>query len=82
MRVLPALSEDASPAPVRELTVPAEVCRMRLETHEQQVFATGGKEHLLRIWDVESGTNLFREKNVCLSILLAGQCSLLSVITP
>ena len=60
-------AEGAPPAV--SWTVPANVYRMRLEETGERVFATGGKEHLLRVWDIETGKLLFRERNVhtCLS---------------
>jgi WD40 repeat protein len=36
----------------------------RVESRGQALCATGGREHLLKLWDLETGTHVFKEKNV------------------
>ncbi|XP_054284846.1 WD repeat-containing protein 74-like [Macrosteles quadrilineatus] len=40
------------------------ISRMRHSPNEDNVFATGGKENDLKLWDVETGKNTFTAKNV------------------
>ena len=46
------------------LTVGDNVACMRLDPFSYTRFAVGGKEHLLRLWDIESGKVSFKAKNV------------------
>lgn len=52
--------KDAEPY----LSIGKDVVRMRLEPTEQKTFAAGGKEHLLKLWDIENKKCLFQSKNV------------------
>lgn len=44
------------------------ISRMRHSPNEDNVFATGGKENDLKLWDVETGKNTFTAKNVSIPI--------------
>lgn len=54
-----ALRSEASNT--RKLEVGANVQCMRLDVFAQRQFATGGKEHFLKLWDVETGKLLFKQ---------------------
>lgn len=52
---------------VSSLNVGPNVCRMRLNPENRNVLATGGKENLLKLWDLNASDSekpIFTAKNV------------------
>lgn len=49
---------------LKKFEVGKDVCRIRLEKLESKEFASGGKEQLLRLWDIETGTVKWKARNV------------------
>lgn len=45
-------------------SVGQDLCVLKVDPVSQRSFACGGKEHLLKIWDLETQTQSFKEKNV------------------
>lgn len=47
-----------------EFAIGNEVCVVKVEPTSQSTFACGGKEHMLKVWDLAKQEVLFKEKNV------------------
>lgn len=60
----PAASPNMPNAGAASFAVGSDICVLKVEPSSQQSFACGGKEHMLKLWDITTATMTFKEKNV------------------
>lgn len=54
------LSDGNEVGEPRTIEVGQDIFDVQLEPGSSNAFATGGKEHLLRLWDIEQGKNVWK----------------------
>ena len=60
----PAAAASVSSSGSSSFVVGSHICVLKVEPVAQSLFACGGKEHLLRLWDLPTSREIWKEKNV------------------